>query len=107
MLALLSSGRRRRAAEASGFLPDCVVLFRRLLADRRVPRRSKAALRLVLPYLVSPLDLVPDFIPVVGRLDDALLATAALRYVTRSVEPAVVGELWPGTEPGLRAVLAL
>jgi uncharacterized membrane protein YkvA (DUF1232 family) len=83
------------------------VLFKRLLADPRVPRRAKAALWLTLPYLVSPLDLIPDFIPVVGQLDDALLAGVAVAYVARSAGREVVGELWPGSESGLRAVLVL
>jgi uncharacterized membrane protein YkvA (DUF1232 family) len=72
-----------------------------------VPRRGKAALALVIPYLLMPFDLVPDFIPVVGQLDDALLVAAALGYVTRLAGRDVVRELWPGSEPGLRVVLAL
>jgi uncharacterized membrane protein YkvA (DUF1232 family) len=72
-----------------------------------VPRRGKAALALVIPYLLMPLDLIPDFIPVVGQLDDALLVAAALGYVTRLAGRDVVRELWPGSEAGLRVVLAL
>jgi uncharacterized membrane protein YkvA (DUF1232 family) len=83
------------------------VLFKRLLRDPRVPRRAKAALALVLPYLAMPLDLIPDFIPVVGQLDDALLVAAVFGYVARSAGREVVEELWPGSEAGLRVVLAL
>jgi uncharacterized membrane protein YkvA (DUF1232 family) len=72
-----------------------------------VPRRGKAALALVIPYLLMPFDLIPDFIPVVGQLDDALLVAAALGYVTRLAGRDVVRELWPGSAPGLRVVLAL
>jgi uncharacterized membrane protein YkvA (DUF1232 family) len=72
-----------------------------------VPRRGKAALALVIPYLLMPFDLIPDFIPVVGQLDDALLVAAALGYVTRLAGRDVVRELWPGSEAGLRVVLAL
>jgi uncharacterized membrane protein YkvA (DUF1232 family) len=83
------------------------VLCKRLLADGRVPRRGKLALALLLPYLALPFDLVPDFIPVLGQLDDALLVAAALAYVARGAGPEVVRELWPGSESGLRAVLRL
>ena len=107
VLALLAAGRREHARELARFLPDCAVLFKRLLADPRVPRRAKAALLVVLPYLLSPIDLVPDFIPIVGQLDDALLAGTALAYVSRSAGRDVVGELWPGSDAGLRAVLVL
>jgi uncharacterized membrane protein YkvA (DUF1232 family) len=58
-------------------VPDCAVLFKRLLGDPRVPRRAKAALAVVVPYLAMPFDLIPDFIPVLGQLDDALLVAAA------------------------------
>jgi uncharacterized membrane protein YkvA (DUF1232 family) len=102
-----STGLRRRAKQLARFVPDCAVLFRRLLGDPRVPRRAKVALALVVPYLAMPFDLIPDFIPVVGQLDDALLVAAALGYVVRVAGRDVVEELWPGTEAGLRAVLAL
>ena len=83
------------------------MLFKRLLRDERVPRRGKVALWLVLPYLALPFDLIPDFIPVLGQLDDALVVLLALRYVVRVAGRDVVAELWPGSERGLRAVLAL
>jgi len=88
-------------------VPDCAVLFKRLLKDPRVPRRAKAALALVIPYLAMPVDLIPDFIPVVGQLDDALLVVAVFGYVARSAGREVVEELWPGSERGLRVVLTL
>jgi uncharacterized membrane protein YkvA (DUF1232 family) len=91
----------------AAFVPDCAVLFKRLLRDPRVPRRAKAALALVLPYLAMPIDLIPDFIPVVGQLDDALLVVLVFGYVARSAGRDVVEELWPGSEKGLRVVLAL
>ena len=62
---------------------------------------------LLVPYLVSPIDLIPDFLPVIGHLDDALLVAAALRYVLRKAGPAVVEENWPGSERGLELVLRL
>jgi uncharacterized membrane protein YkvA (DUF1232 family) len=87
-------------------VPDCVVLFRRLLGDERVPRRAKVALALLLVYLVIPFDLVPDFIPVAGQLDDAILVAVALAYVARSAGRELIEQLWPGSERGLRVVLA-
>ena len=62
---------------------------------------------LAVPYLAMPFDLIPDFIPVVGQLDDALLVAAVLGYVARSAGREVIDELWPGSETGLRVVLAL
>jgi uncharacterized membrane protein YkvA (DUF1232 family) len=88
-------------------VPDCAVLFKRLLRDERVPRRAKAVLALVIPYLLSPIDLIPDFIPVLGQLDDALIVVAVFGYVARSAGRQVVAELWPGSERGLNVVLAL
>ena len=82
------------------------MLFKRLVRDPRVPRRAKAALWLLLPYLALPFDLIPDFIPVVGHLDDALLVAAAIAYVARTAGRDVIEELWPGSERGLRIVLA-
>ena len=83
------------------------MLFKRLLRDPRVPRRAKVALALVIPYLASPIDLIPDFIPVLGQLDDALLVAAVFGYVARSAGREVIEELWPGSERGLQIVLRL
>ena len=83
------------------------MLFKRLLRDPRVPRRAKAALAVAVPYLASPIDLIPDFIPGLGQFDDALLVIAVLGYVARCAGREVVAELWPGSEAGLRVVLKL
>ena len=88
-------------------MPDCAVLFKRLLKDPRVPRSAKLTLALVVPYLASPIDLIPDFIPVLGQLDDALLVVAVFGYVARRAGREVIEELWPGSAGGLRVVLAL
>jgi uncharacterized membrane protein YkvA (DUF1232 family) len=93
------------AREIARFVPDCVVLLRRLVRDPRVPRRAKVALTLLIPYLASPIDLIPDFLPVIGQLDDAALVVLALRHVVRQAGPEVVAERWPGSERGLRAVM--
>jgi uncharacterized membrane protein YkvA (DUF1232 family) len=105
--ALLALGRRGTAREVAAFVPDCLVLFRRLLRDPRVPRRAKLALAGLLVYLAVPFDLVPDFIPVAGQLDDALLVAATTAYLVHRAGRDVVEELWPGSERGLRVVLAL
>ena len=107
LVALIAFGRRDDARELARFIPDCVVLFKRLLGDGRVPRRAKVALVLLIPYLAMPFDLVPDFIPVAGQLDDAILVALVLAYVVRRAGRGVVEELWPGSERGLRAILGL
>jgi uncharacterized membrane protein YkvA (DUF1232 family) len=99
-------GRRTDARALAGFVPDCVVLFRRLLGDRRVPRRSKALLGVAALYLALPIDLVPDFIPVAGQLDDALLVALVLRLMLRG-RTHLIHEHWPGPEPSLRVMLRL
>ncbi|MEP6892808.1 MAG: DUF1232 domain-containing protein [Gaiellaceae bacterium] len=100
-------GRRGDAREVARFIPDCIVLLKRLLGDPRVPRRAKIAVALLIPYLALPFDLVPDFIPVVGQLDDAIFVAAAVAYVVRRAGRDVVEELWPGSNRGLQIVLAL
>ena len=89
----------------AGFVPDCAVLFGRLLRDPRVPRRSKALVAALIPYLALPFDLIPDFVPVAGQLDDAILVVFVLRRVVRRTGPEVVRELWPGPDSSLRLVL--
>lgn len=83
------------------------MLFRRLLRDPRVPRRHKLLLGGLVAYLALPIDLVPDFVPVLGQLDDALLVALALRRVVRSGGPALIEELWPGPAASREAVLRL
>jgi len=104
---LVLLGRRSDAWDVARFIPDCVVLFKRLLGDPRVPRRAKVAVALLIPYLALPFDLVPDFIPVVGQLDDAILVAATIAYVVRRTGREVIEELWPGSDGGLRVILAL
>jgi uncharacterized membrane protein YkvA (DUF1232 family) len=103
--ALAVAGRRGDAATLARFIPDCVVLVRRLLSDRRVSRRYRFALGALLVYLASPIDFVPDFIPVAGQLDDAVLLALVLRGLLRSAGAGVVREHWPGPERSLAVVL--
>jgi uncharacterized membrane protein YkvA (DUF1232 family) len=104
--ALAAAGRRTDARALAGFVPDCVVLFRRLLADERVPRSRKALFALLLAYLASPIDLIPDLIPVVGQLDDAIVVAVVLRSVLRSGGAPLLEEHWPGPERSLRVLRA-
>ena len=105
--ALVVAGRRSDAAVLARFVPDCVVLVRRLLHDRRTPWRSRALFGLLLAYLLSPIDLVPDFVPVAGQLDDAVLLALALRHVVGAAGPDAVRAHWPGPERSLAVVLRL
>jgi uncharacterized membrane protein YkvA (DUF1232 family) len=93
------------ASAIARFVPDCAVLFGRLLRDPRVPRRSKALVAALIPYLALPFDLIPDFIPVAGQLDDAVLVAFFLRRVVRRTGPELLRELWPGPDSSLRVVL--
>jgi uncharacterized membrane protein YkvA (DUF1232 family) len=104
---LVATGRRADARALAGFVPDCVVLLRRLMADPRVSRRHKWLLAGAIAYLVLPFDVVPDFIPVVGQLDDALVVALMLRAVLRSAGPTAVAQHWPGPDASLRALLRL
>ena len=107
VLALAIAGRRGDAAALARFVPDCVVLVRRLLGDPRVPGRVRLLLVLALAYLVFPIDLVPDFVPVAGQLDDAIVLALVLRQVVRAAGPVIVREHWPGPARSLAVVLRL
>jgi uncharacterized membrane protein YkvA (DUF1232 family) len=72
-----------------------------------VPRRSRVALIAALGYLVCPIDLVPDFIPVAGQLDDAIVVTLVLRHLLKAGGPELVRDHWPGPQRSLRVVLAV
>jgi uncharacterized membrane protein YkvA (DUF1232 family) len=83
--------------EALRLLPDLLRLLPRLAADRRLPRRVRAGVALLLAYLAFPFDLVPDFIPVLGYADDAIIVAAVLRWVVRQAGVEAVRRQWPGT----------
>jgi uncharacterized membrane protein YkvA (DUF1232 family) len=86
--------------DLAGFLPACVTLARRLRADPRVPWQAKAAVVLAGLWVLSPVDLLPEFLPVIGPLDDIVVVALALRYAARRVPRQVLLEAWPG-EPRL------
>jgi len=98
-------GRREDARAAAGFIPDCLVLFRRLIADPRVPRWRKALLAVLLANLAMPVDLVPDFIPVAGQADDLLVVVLVLRGVFRGGGEGLVRDHWPGPESSVALLL--
>ena len=98
---------RTSVQEALRLLPDLLRLLRRLAGDSTLPRGVRIRLWLLLGYLVMPIDLVPDFIPVVGYADDAIVVALALRSVVRRAGRDALERHWPGTPDGLSAVLRL
>jgi uncharacterized membrane protein YkvA (DUF1232 family) len=105
VLALLIAGKRHHARAVAGFIPDCLVMVRRLAADPRTRWRDRVLLGALLVYLASPFDLVPDFVPVAGQLDDAVIVALALGVLLRSRGEAAIRAAWPGPEGSLRVVL--
>lgn len=81
-------------------LPACVTTVRRLWRDPRVPRRAKLAVALAGLWVLSPIDLVPEFLPVIGPLDDVVVVALALRYAARRIPRQVLVDAWPG-EPAM------
>ena len=94
----------QRLHEALRLLPDVIRLLSRLARDRAVPLGARAWLWGLLAYLAMPIDLVPDFVPVIGYADDAILIIVALRAVVRRAGRSKLAEHWPGTPDGLAAL---
>lgn len=103
--ALWGAGRRSQDPigwrDAVRLLPDVIRLLRRLATDPDLPRGVRIRLGLLLGYLLLPIDLVPDFIPVIGYADDAIVVALALRAVVRRAGPEALARHWPGTASGL------
>ena len=106
ILALVAFGRRSAARELAALIPNLVVLFRGLLRDPRVPRSSKLWLWFAVVWVVSPIDLIPEFIPVVGPLDDAIVAALVLRHVLKRTDRSVLAEYWRGDPATLDTILS-
>jgi uncharacterized membrane protein YkvA (DUF1232 family) len=98
---------RELAMPALRALPDVVRLARNLLADPRTPRSQKVALVVLIVWIVSPIDLLPEFLPGIGPLDDIVVAAVILRWVGRRAGPDRLLELWPGTPEGFAIVARL
>ena len=82
--------------DLAAFIPDCVTTIRRLSNDPRVPRRAKIAVVMAGVWVASPIDLIPEFLPVIGPLDDIVVVALALRYAARQVPREVILAAWPG-----------
>ena len=103
--ALIAAGRREDARALAGFIPDCIVLVGRLARDSRISRPRRLILFAVLAYLALPIDLVPDFLPGLGQLDDAVLLGVALRLLVHGGGTELVREAWPGPQASLTVIL--
>jgi uncharacterized membrane protein YkvA (DUF1232 family) len=104
---LVVIGRRDDARALATFIPDCIVLVTRLAREPRVSRSRKLLLVALVGYLALPFDLVPDFIPIAGQLDDAIVVALVLRSFVRSGGEPLIRELWPGPEHSLALILRL
>lgn len=104
-IVLVIVGRAILARELAFFLPNLIRLFGGLLRDRRVPLRSKIVLAVASVWLASPIDLIPEFIPIAGSLDDAIVAALALRHLLATTDRAVIHEHWRGDPASLERVL--
>jgi uncharacterized membrane protein YkvA (DUF1232 family) len=105
--ALFLAGRRTAAREIALLLPNLLVLFKGLTGDPRVPRRAKALLIVGAVWFASPIDLIPEFIPVLGPLDDAVVAALILRHILHKAGPDVVAQHWHGDPATLDRLLRL
>jgi uncharacterized membrane protein YkvA (DUF1232 family) len=103
--ALVVVGRRTAAKELALLLPNLILLFKDLARDPRVPRGSKALLIFGALWFASPIDLIPEFIPVLGPLDDAVVAALILRHLLRTAGADVVAEYWRGDPSTLERLL--
>ena len=101
---LIARPRGNLLREVLRVLPDVLRLLHRLAADKSLPRGVRIRLALLLAYLAIPIDVIPDFIPVLGYADDAIIVTVTLRSVVRRAGIDAVRTHWPGTDDGFAAV---
>ncbi len=104
---LALAGRSSDARAVAGFVPDCIVLFKRMLGDPRMPRRYRAVVIAMMGYLALPFDVIPDFIPVAGQFDDAVGVVLTLRAILRAGGLELIEEHWPGPRSSLSLILKL
>jgi uncharacterized membrane protein YkvA (DUF1232 family) len=105
--ALVVFGRVGAARELLGLVPNLLLLFKDLVRDDRVPRSAKVWLGVAAVWLASPIDLIPEFVPVLGPLDDAIVAAAVLRHLVRKAGSEVVYEHWRGEPATIARVLRI
>ncbi len=105
--ALFLAGRRTAAKELALLLPNLLVLFKGLAGDPRVPRRSKWLLAVGALWIASPIDLIPEFIPILGPLDDAVVAALILRHLLHTAGPDIITEHWRGDSATLDRLLRI
>jgi uncharacterized membrane protein YkvA (DUF1232 family) len=94
-------------ADLLRLLPDVLRLLTRLATDPQLPRRIRVTLIVLLAFIASPIDLIPDFIPVLGYADDVIITALVLRWVSRTAGPQALTAHWPGTPDGLAALRRL
>jgi uncharacterized membrane protein YkvA (DUF1232 family) len=104
---LLARPKGNLVGETLRLLPDLLRLLRRVAADTDAPRVVRVRLWLLLGYLAVPIDLVPDFVPVLGYADDAIIVALVLRSVARRAGARIINRHWPGTDDGLAALARL
>ena len=95
------------AKDLASFLPACATALRRLRKDPRVPRSAKIAVAIAALWVISPIDLIPEFLPVIGPLDDVVVVALALRFASRRVPRETIEEAWPGERRLLDRLLGL
>jgi uncharacterized membrane protein YkvA (DUF1232 family) len=105
VLGLILAGRGVAARELVRLLPNLILLFKDLLKDERVPRGPKIVLAIGIVWLISPIDLLPEFLPVLGPLDDAVVAALVLRHLVHRAGGAIVREHWRGEPATLEMIL--
>ena len=107
VIALVVAGRRTDARALAGIAPDCAVLLRRLARERRLSWPRRLAVAACAGYVLFPIDLIPDAIPVAGQLDDAIVVALGLRIALRGANAAAIVRNWPGPQSSLRIILWL
>ena len=107
VIALVVAGRRTDARALAGIAPDCAVLLRRLARERRLSWPRRLAVAACAGYVLFPIDLIPDAIPLAGQLDDAIVVALGLRIALRGANAAAIVRNWPGPQSSLRIILWL
>jgi uncharacterized membrane protein YkvA (DUF1232 family) len=105
VVVLLLAGKKTAAREVAVLVPNLLALFRGLLGDPRVSRGTKAWIGVAVVWLLSPIDLIPEFIPIAGPLDDAIVAALVLRHVLKRAGRDVVESHWRGDPATIRRLI--